>query len=112
MRCELSRTATPRSLSDEQQVADVGPAERVEGAGRLVEDDELGPGHQRDGQPEALLHALGEAAHPVAGAVGEADERQALAPLGGGHATPASRTCRASTSAAVSHGWYRNSSGR
>ena len=53
-----------------------------------AEDDELGPGHQGDRQPEALLHALGEAAHPVAGPVGEADEAQALALLAVGHRGP------------------------
>ena len=83
MRCELSRTATPRDFSDEHEVADVDPAERVQRAGRLVEDDELRPGDQRDGEPEPLLHALGEPADPVARAVGEADEGQALALLGG-----------------------------
>ena len=106
MRCELSSTATPRDLQRQHDVADVDPAERVERAGRLVEDDELRPGDQGDGQPEPLLHALGEAADPVVRAVGQADERQArrAAPRPA-RRRPASRTCRASTSAAVSHGW-------
>ena len=93
-------------LQRQHDVADVDPAERVERAGRLVEDDELRPGDQGDGQPEALLHALGEPADPVAGAVGEADQRQALAPLGGGHvgAGRAGRAGRAPRPA-VSHGW-------
>ena len=85
IRCELSSTATPRALQRQHDVADVDPAERVQRAGRLVQDDELRPGDQRDGQPEPLLHALGEAADPVAGAVGQADQRQALALLGAGH---------------------------
>jgi len=66
------------SLQRQQDVPDIGPAEGVQGAGRLVEHDQLGPGHQRDRQPEALLHALGEAAHPVVGAVNQADQTQAL----------------------------------
>ena len=93
-------------LERQHEVADVDPADRVQRAGRLVEDDELRPGHQRDRQPEPLLHALGEAADPVVGAVGQPDQRQALALLVGGHPRRrASRTCRRSTSAAVSHGW-------
>jgi hypothetical protein len=68
-------------LEGQHQVPDVGPAERVQSAGRLVEDDELRAGHQRDGQPEPLLHALGEAAHPVAGTSGQAHQGQALSLL-------------------------------
>ena len=67
----------------EHDVAHVGPSERVERARRLVEHDELGPGHQRDRQAEPLLHALGEAAHPVARPVRQAHERQRLLPLVG-----------------------------
>jgi hypothetical protein len=38
-------------LQRQHEVADVDPAERVECAGRLVEDDEFRPGDQRDGEP-------------------------------------------------------------
>ena len=75
-------------LQRQHEVADVDPAERVQRAGRLVQDDELRAGDQGDGEPEPLLHALGEAADPVAGAVGEADQRQALAPFVGRDVDP------------------------
>ena len=78
----------------------------IQRAGRLVEDHELGPGHQRDRQPEALLHPLREAAHAIAGAFGQAHEGQAVALLLlRASPAPDRRTWRASTSAAVSHGW-------
>ncbi len=48
--------------------------DRVEGGRRLVEDHQRRVAQQRGRQPEALLHALREAAGPVVGAVGEADE--------------------------------------
>ena len=83
IRCELSSTRDAARLQRQHEVADVDPAERVERAGRLVEDDELRPGHQRDGQPEPLLHALGEPADPVVGAVGQPDQGQAVALLVG-----------------------------
>ena len=92
VRVEQHRDAA--RLQRQHEVADVDPAERVQRAGRLVEDDELRPGDQRDGQPEPLLHALREAADPVAGPVGQADERQArrAAPrLGHADARPAGR---------------------
>jgi len=72
-------------LQGQQQIPDIDPPDRVQGTRRLVEDDELRAGDQCDGQAEALLHALGEAAHPVVGAVGEADGGQALPPLLGWH---------------------------
>ena len=83
MRCELSSTATPRALSERHDVAHVGPSERVERAGGLVEHDEVGSGHQRHRQAEPLLHALGEAAHAVARAVGQTHERERVLPLVG-----------------------------
>ena len=88
IRCELSSTATPRDLQRQHDVAHVDAAERIQRAGRLVEDHELGPGHQGDRQPEALLHALREAADPIAGALGQAHERQAVALLLRGHVDP------------------------
>jgi hypothetical protein len=101
----LSSTATPRLAQRQEQVAHVGPAERVEGARRLVEDDELRARDERHGHAEALLHALGEAADPVAGAGARADELQALALLRAVDVHRRGRTCSASTSLAVSHGW-------
>jgi hypothetical protein len=72
----------------QHDVAHVDAAERVQRAGRFVEDHELRPGHQGDRQPEALLHPLREAAHAVAGAVAQAHQRQALALLARGHLDP------------------------
>ena len=69
----------------QHDVAHVDPAERIQRAGRFVQDHELGPGHQGDRQPEALLHALREAAHAVAGPVGQAHQGQAVALLLRGH---------------------------
>ena len=61
VRVEQHRDAA--RLQRQHDVAHVGAAERVQRAGRLVQDDQLRPGHQGDRQPEALLHPLGEAAH-------------------------------------------------
>ena len=94
-------------LQREHEVADVDPAERVERAGRLVEDDELRPGDQRDGEPEPLLHALGEPARP-----GRRPGRPARpgpgtrAALGGGDVDPGEPDVQVQRPRpAVSHGW-------
>ncbi len=111
VRVEQHRDA-PR-LQLQHDVAHVGAAERVQRAGRLVQDHELRPGHQGDRQPEALLHPLREAAHAGRRRVrpGRRGPGSRAAPARS-PSIPDSRTWRASTSAALSHGWYRKSSGR
>src|SRR5260221_5086768 len=52
------------------------PSDRVQGAGRLVEHDELGLAEQRHAQPQPLLHALGERANLVVAPVGQTDDLQ------------------------------------
>ena len=77
-RCELRMTVAPRSRAARMIGPDVGPAERVERRGRLVEEDELRIPEQRDAQPEPLLHPLREAAHGVVGTIGQADPVERL----------------------------------
>ena len=60
------------------QLADLAAAHRVEGRGRLVEQDQVGPGEQGQGEAEALGHALGVAADPLAAPPGQADPLQQL----------------------------------
>ena len=81
----VEQDGDPALLELEQQVPDVGAADRVERARRLVEHHELRTRHQRHGQAEALLHALGEPAHAVARPRGQADRAQALAAVLGRH---------------------------
>ena len=81
----VEQDGDPAGPQGEQQVADVGTAKRIESARRLVEDDELRAGDQRDCQSETLLHALGEPAHAIPSAIGEAHGGEGLAPLLGGH---------------------------
>ena len=102
----IEQDGDPALPEREQQIAHVGPADRVERARRLVEHDEFRTGHQRDGQAEALLHALGEPAHPVAGAGGEADDAPGISRRSSAGTVGAREPdVQASTSAAVSHGW-------
>ena len=61
-----------------QQVEDAVARLRVEVAGRLVGEDDGGPGDQRAGDRDPLLLAAGELGGPVGGAVGEADGLEQL----------------------------------
>jgi len=72
-------------LQLQHDIAHVGAAERVERAGRFVQDHELRPSDQGDCEPEALLHPFREAAHAIAGAFGQAHEGQAVALRPRGH---------------------------
>ncbi len=76
------RASIPRRADDRPNV---GPADRIERRGRLVEEDQLGLAEQRDTQAEPLLHALREAAHRVVGPVGQPDPVERLV---GGRAAP------------------------
>ena len=58
----------------QEHVAHVEAPQGVEGAGGLVEEDQLGVAHQRLGQAEPLLHALGVLAY--AAVAGGADAHQ------------------------------------
>src|SRR5215469_13414640 len=71
---EEHRGAAVAQLPDDRP--DVVPADRVQGAGRLVEHHELGLAEQRHAQPQPLLHALGERADPVVTPPGQADGPQ------------------------------------
>ena len=62
-----------RSAAPPDDRSDVGPADRIEGRRRLVEDDERRPTEQRDAEPEPLLHALREPADQVVRPIGEPD---------------------------------------
>ena len=106
IRCELSSTATPRGLQREHEVADVGAAERVQRAGRLVEDTSSGRATSATARPSRCCMPLEKPPTRSSARSASPTSGQALAPLAGrAPSTPASRTCSASTSAAVSHGW-------
>ena len=81
----MSSTATPRAFSDSTRSR---TSTRPSGSSALVGSSRTtssGRATRATARPEPLLHALGEAADPVAGAVGQADQGQALAPLAGRH---------------------------
>ena len=59
-----------------QEAQHLGARAGVEVAGRLVAEDDLGPGGQRAGDGDALLLAAGELGGPVLEPVGEADRRR------------------------------------
>ena len=81
-RCELRNTAEPALARLADDRADVVAADRVERGRGLVEDHERRVAHERRREPEPLLHPLGEAAGPVAGAVGEPGEPEDAVDLG------------------------------
>ena len=96
-------------------LAHVVAPDRVERARGLVEHHQRGIAEQRHAEPEPLLHALGEGAHPVVASLEQPDGLQRPARLllprrlgqrrAAGNAGGAPR-------AAVSRAWKRNSSGR
>ena len=57
------------------QLEELGGRLRVEVAGRLVGEDQLGPGHHRPGGRDPLLLATGQLRRAVAQAVGDAEAR-------------------------------------
>src|ERR1700730_205165 len=65
-----------------EDLTDVVPPDRVEGAGRLVEEDQVGRTQQSDAQPEALLHALGVGSDSGALPPGQADKGHGALDLG------------------------------
>lgn len=50
----------PLLVEPEQQVSELHDALRVQSVDRLVQQQEVRPVHQRQGQPQPLLHAQGE----------------------------------------------------
>ena len=66
-------TVTPSRWIPLQDLHDLARGRRVERAGRLVGEQDLGPRDQRAGDRDALLLAARELARQVLGAVGEAD---------------------------------------
>ncbi len=64
-----------------EQAADDPPADRVEGAGRLVEQQQARAADQRLGDPEPLLHPLRHRLDPLAGGLAELDQVEQLRPL-------------------------------
>ena len=69
----------PKPVHRGQQVQDALGHGRVDVAGRLVGDDQLGPGDHRAGDRHPLLLAARQRRRPGAGAVGQADPGQHLA---------------------------------
>ena len=61
-----------------QELADDPPPNRVERAGRLVEEQEPGRSNQRLGEPEPLLHPLRHRFDPNRGGVGQPDHVEHL----------------------------------
>jgi len=79
-----------------QQVAHFDEALGVQAVGRLIENEQPRVPQQRPGQPEPLLHAMGEGLDPVPLAGGQAHQLQGLVhrpvrgtPLSGGGSYPA-----------------------
>ena len=104
----MRNTAEPAVAGLADDRADVVAADGVEGRRRLVEDDERRVAEERRREAEALLHALREAAGPVVGPVGEADDAEDALDLrrrGRFDGRPASCAWSSSTSRAVSHAW-------
>ena len=100
IRWEFEQHGDAARLQREHEVADVDPAERVQRAGRLVEDDELRPGDQRDGEARAAAACPSRTRRP-----GRPRGRRGRRGPGTRAARRrrrrrrASRTCRSSTSA-------------
>ena len=65
----------------DQQPAHLLDTGRVQAVGGLVEDEQLGLAGQRQGDPEALLHAHGVGAHQAVLVLGQAHQRQGAADL-------------------------------
>ncbi len=59
-----------------EQFVEVAPGDRIEAAGRLVEDQKPGRADERLRQADALTHAFGICADPAAGGIGQADAGQ------------------------------------
>jgi hypothetical protein len=79
MRVQQHGDAPPAELF--QKLANDAPPHRIEGAGRLVEQQEPGRPDQRLGDPQPLLHALGHRRHPHGARVGQADQLEQLGSL-------------------------------
>src|SRR5712691_12938509 len=75
---ENGRAAVAQPTND---LAHVVPADRIERARRLVEDDEVGRAEERDAETEPLLHSLRERADAARSAVGEPDDRERVLDL-------------------------------
>jgi hypothetical protein len=71
VRGDDDRPALPAQVGEQR--ADLHDARRVQAVRGLVEDEQLGIGQQRGGDPEALLHPEREAPDGLAVAPGEAD---------------------------------------
>ena len=87
-----------------RSVEDVAAGARVERAGRLVGEDDLGPGDERAGDRDALLLAAGELGGPVAQAVAEPDAGDDLARQARSRRPRASRSGSSMFCATVSAG--------
>jgi len=78
-RCELKEDGGAAGAQLADQLAHVFHALRIEAARGLVQDDDLGPGEQRVGYAQALLHAVRVAAHLAVAARQQADRVEHLA---------------------------------
>ena len=81
VRVEHHRDPAPLHL--DEQVTDRAAPRRVQGARRLVEQEELRLPDERLRDPEPLLHALAHLLHAAAAGVGEADEAEEVLALAG-----------------------------
>jgi hypothetical protein len=72
----LENNTVDRRASPTDQLEHLVPSERVQCRGRLVEHEQLGPGHDRRRDAQALEHAAGEGPDAKAGDLGQAHVEQ------------------------------------
>ena len=101
--------ASPELL---EEAAYCAPAARIEGARRLVEEEEARRPDEGLREPEPLLHALRHRFDPSGACVEQADELQQLGSLGSPPVEPANRWWRTRSSSAVTQPGKRKSSAR
>ena len=76
--CEEKKTVLPSFFKPLDDFAHFHAAERIQAAGRLVEDQQVGIVDQRLGQADALLHAFGIGFDRALAGVFQFDEFQQL----------------------------------
>jgi len=79
VRVEQDGNPAPAQLL--QQPADDPPSDRVEGAGRLVEQQQLRAADQGLGDSQPLLHALRHRLDPLVPRLAQLDQAEQLGPL-------------------------------
>ena len=77
--CVVRKTVTPSSVASRcDLVPQRAAALRVQARGRLVEEEDRRPVHERQGEVEAALHAAGVAADLAVGRLGQPDALEQL----------------------------------